>query len=107
MRDFDAVFDTVGGEVTDKSFKVLKRGGVLVSMLGEPNRQLAQDIGVLTIGQNTKTDTAHLARVAELVDSGKIKVYIDREYSLDQAKEAFVYQEEIHPRGKIVFRVNL
>lgn len=46
LKDFDAVFDTVGGEVTDKSFKVVKRGGRLVSMLGQPNEELAQKFGV-------------------------------------------------------------
>lgn len=105
LQDFDAVFDTVGGEVTDKSFKVLKKGGVIVSMLGQPNEELAREAGVRAIGQNTRTDTKHLNRVSELVDAGSLEVYIDREFSLYQAKEAFIYLEQVHPRGKIVFRI--
>lgn len=105
LSDYDAVFDTVGGEVADKSFKVLKKGGVIVSMLGEPNHQLTQDAGVSAIGQNTQINTLRLNRVTELVDTGKIKVYIDKEFSLEEAKEAFTYQEQIHPRGKIVFKI--
>lgn len=102
---FDAVYDTVGGEVTDQSFKVLKKGGVLVSMLGQPNEELAKQYGVTAIGQGTKTNTEHLKKLAELIDEGKIKPHIDKEFTLDQAKEAFTYQEQSHPKGKVVFRI--
>lgn len=106
LKDFDAVFDTVGGEVTDKSFPVLKKGGVLVSMLGQPNQELAQKHGVIAIGQGTKTDTSHLTRLAELVDSGKIKIKIDKVFPIEQAQVAFKYQEEGRPRGKVVLKIN-
>ncbi len=102
LKDFDAVFDTVGGDVTNKSFKVLKKGGIIVSMLGQPNEELAKEFEVTAIGQNTKTNAEHLKRLAELVDSGKIKTHIDKEFTLDQVKEAFTYQEQNHPKGKVV-----
>lgn len=105
VKDFDAVYDTVGGSVTEKSFIVLKKGGILVSMLGLPNQELAEKYGVTPIGQNTQTNTKHLKRVAELVYSGKIKVNVDKVFSLEQAKEAFVYQEEVRPRGKVVLHI--
>lgn len=60
LHDIDGVFDTVGGETADKSFQVLKKGGVIVSMLGQPNAELAQKYGVSAIGQNTVTNTQHL-----------------------------------------------
>lgn len=101
LKDFDAVYDTVGGEVTDKSFKVLKNGGVLVSMLGQPD----QNRGVVAIGQNTQTSFEHLKRLAQLVDEGKIKVNVDKQFSLDQAEEAFTYQEQNTPRGKVVLKI--
>lgn len=105
LKDFDAVYDTVGGEVTNKSFRVLKRGGVIVSMLGQPSEELVRQYGVIAIGQNTKTNTEHLKRLAELVDSGKIKAHIDKEFTLDEVKEAFTYQEQSHPKGKVVFKI--
>ncbi|MEK7521874.1 MAG: NADP-dependent oxidoreductase [Patescibacteria group bacterium] len=105
LKDFDAVFDTVGGEVSDKSFKVLKKGGVLVSMLGQPNEEEAKKYGVAGIGQNTQTNTEHLKRLAQLVDEKKIKVNVDKQFTLDQAKEAFTYQEEVRPRGKVVLQI--
>src|SRR5438876_654008 len=68
LTDFDAVYDLVGGEVTDNSFKVLKKGGVLVSMLGQPSEDLAKQYEVTAIGQGTKTNSEHLKRLAELID---------------------------------------
>ncbi len=105
LKDVDAVFDTVGGETTTKSFQVLKPGGILVSMLGEPDRNLAEKYGVKIIGQNTKTNTAHLTRVAELVEQGVIRPTIEKEFTLDQVKDAFTYQEQVHPRGKVVVKI--
>ena len=112
LSEFDAVFDTVGGEVTDKSFKVLKKslpagrqGGVIVSMAGAPSEHLAKEYGVNAIGQNTQGDRERLERLAELVDSGKIKVHIDGVFSLDEVKEAFSHQEQGHPRGKVVLKI--
>ncbi len=105
LKDYDAVFDTVGGETTDRSFKILRKGGVIVSMLGQPSQELVGKYKVRAIGQATQTDTSHLRRLAELVDSGKIKVKIDKVFPLDQVKEAFRYQEEMHPKGKVVVKI--
>ena len=44
-HDYDAVFDTVGGETYTRSFKVLKRGGMIVSMLEQPNQELMDRFG--------------------------------------------------------------
>lgn len=104
LKDFDAVFDTVGGETDEKSFQVLKKSGILVSMVGT-NEEKAEEMGITAISQWTKTTTQHLNRLAQLVDEGKIRVNIDKQFNLDQAKEAFEYQEQVHPRGKVVFVV--
>ena len=105
LKDFDAVFDTVGGETTAKSFKVLKKGGIIVSMLGQPDMALAQKYGVIGIGQGTKTDTKHLDRLAKLVDGGKVKVHVDKVFPIEQVKEAFTYVQNSHPRGKVVLKI--
>lgn len=105
LKEYDAVFDTVGGETTDKSFQVLKKGGILVSMLGEPKQELSQKYEVTAIGQGTQTDTTRLTRLTELVDAGKIKVHIDKIFPLKQVQEAFTYQEKIHPKGKVVLQI--
>ncbi|HSW96686.1 MAG TPA: NADP-dependent oxidoreductase [Candidatus Saccharimonadales bacterium] len=105
IKDFDAVYDTVGGETTDKSFQVLKHGGVLVSMLGQPKPELAEQYGVTVIGQMSEITNDRLNRLTKYIDMGKIKVHVDKIFSLDQAKEAFTYQEEHHPRGKVVLKI--
>lgn len=106
LQGFDAVYDTVGGETTVKSFKVLKKGGILISMLGQPDENLAKQYDVTAIGQGTKTDTKHLNRLTELVEKGAVKPQVAKIFSLDDAKDAFKYQEENHPRGKVVIKIN-
>ncbi|MBI4054115.1 MAG: NADP-dependent oxidoreductase [Candidatus Doudnabacteria bacterium] len=101
LKDFDAVFDLVGGETATKSFKVLKKGGVLVSMAGQPDQQLAKEHEVTAIAQMTQTSTRQLIRLAELVDSGKIKPQVDKVFAFTEAKEAFDYFEQEHPKGKV------
>jgi len=105
LKDFDAVFDTVGGETLEKSFEVLKRGGVIVSMLGAPNPELAKQYNVTAIGQMTNTNAKRLTRLAELVDNGTIKAQVDKVFPLDETREAFEYLEKGHPRGKVVVKI--
>jgi alcohol dehydrogenase len=105
VKDVDAVFDTVGGETTNTSINVIKSGGVLVTMAGQPDEDLAKQKGITAISQFTQTNTAHLSRVAELVDSGKLKVNIEKTFPLDQFKEAFEFQEKVHPKGKVVIKI--
>lgn len=105
LKNFDAVFDTVGGDTTEKSLKVLKNGGVLVSMLGQPNPELAKMAGVTAIGQLTHTTTDALKRLAHLVDSGAIKIRVAKVFPLEKAKEAFQLVEAGHPRGKVVLEI--
>ncbi|MER3424641.1 MAG: NADPH:quinone reductase [Nitrospiraceae bacterium] len=105
LKDFDAVFDTVGGETTERSFKVLKKGGMLVSMLGQPNPELARRYGVTAIGQMTHTNTKRLNRLVQDVDSGNVEAQIYKVFPLDNAKEAFKLLGEGHPRGKVVLDV--
>ncbi|MBI2019879.1 NADP-dependent oxidoreductase [Candidatus Daviesbacteria bacterium] len=105
LSGYDGVYDTVGGDTTDRSFKVLKKGGVLVSMLGEPNQDLAKEYGVKVVGQSTQTNSKNLSRLAQLVDSGVIKPQVDKVFPLDQTRQAFEYMETGHPKGKVVISI--
>lgn len=105
VKDFDAVFDTVGGETTNRSFQVLKKGGMLVSMAGSPDEKLAQQHDITAIGQMTKTNDTHLKRVADLIENKIVTIAVDKIFKLEEIKEAFQYQEEIHPRGKVVIEI--
>lgn len=105
LKDYDAVFTTVGGYAVDKSFAVLKKNVILVSMLGQPNEELAKKHEVMAIGQRTNTTTVLLNRLAKYVEEGKIKPKVDKVFPIDQAREAFEYQENQSPKGKVVIKI--
>lgn len=105
LKDYDAALDTIGGEVADKSYSVLKRSGTLVLLVSQINEELAKESGVKTIRQQTKTNTAHLERLARLVEDGVMKVHIDRAFSLEQTRDAFGHLQSGHPRGKVVIKL--
>ncbi len=102
LKGFDAVFDTVGGETTNKSFIVLKKGGILISMTGQPDQMLAQKYGVTAIGQNTGTTTERLNRLTRYVENGQIKIQIGQVFPLQKVKAAFDFLEKGSVRGKVV-----
>lgn len=101
-HDYDAVFDTVGGEIFTRSFKVLKRGGIIVSMLEQPNQGLMDQSGAKAVYQFTQVNRERLTRLAEWVDQNNIRVNVERMFPLDEARTALDYQRDVHPRGKIV-----
>jgi alcohol dehydrogenase len=102
LHDYDAVFDTVGGETYRRSFKVLKKGGVIVSMLEQPNSELMNQYGVKAIFQFTQADRERLTKLAQWVDQNNIRVNVEKTFSLDEAGKALDYQKDVHPRGKVV-----
>jgi alcohol dehydrogenase len=101
-HDYDAVFDTVGGETYTRSFKVLKRGGIIVSMLEQPVQELMDQFGVTSKYLFTQANRERLTRLAEWVDQNNILVNVERTFPLDEARAALDYQRDVHPRGKIV-----
>jgi alcohol dehydrogenase len=105
LHDYDSVFDTVGGESYKRSFKVLKKGGIIISMLEQPNSELMNQYNVKAIFQFTQADRQRLTKLAEWVDQNNIKVNIDRTFLLDEVGKALDYQKDAHPRGKVVLRM--
>jgi NADPH:quinone reductase-like Zn-dependent oxidoreductase len=105
IKEFDAVFDTVGGDVTSKSMLVVKSGGKLVTMIGQYDESLARKLGVRVIAQKTKTNRKHLERLAQLLDSSKMQPYIDKTFPLVDIKTAYAYLKSSHLRGKVVVQI--
>jgi len=109
IHDYDAAYDTVGGETYTKSFRVLKKdSGIIVSMLEQPNSELMQHFGVKAIFQFTQVNRERLTKLAELVDQKNninIDIHIDKTFSLDETRNALDYQKDVHPRGKIVLAI--
>lgn len=130
FQDYDAVFDTIGGETLLRSFRTLKpHGGKIVSVSGMPDRGYAQrtKLGLFktllfglisrSIKQAAKAANAEyrfmfmhpsgeqLAYLAELVDQDVVKPLVDRIYPLQEANEALAYVETGRARGKVIVRV--
>ncbi|MGH7193785.1 MAG: NADP-dependent oxidoreductase [Candidatus Saccharimonadales bacterium] len=105
IKDYDDVFDTVGGETNTKSYAVLRPGGILVSMTGGPDDELVKKYQIEYVAQASRTTQARLEAVAGLVDSGAIKPQVAKVFPLDQAAEALEYQKTGKPEGKVVIRV--
>lgn len=105
LHDYDAVFDTVGGDDFNIALGILKSGGVAVSMLQLADESRAQELGVRTIMQHTKVTTEDLAKLAALVDEGVVTPQVDEVYPLEQVAEAFKARESGKVRGKVVLAV--
>jgi NADPH:quinone reductase-like Zn-dependent oxidoreductase len=105
IKNYDAVFDTVGGKTDKKSYQVLKQGGILVSMLEQPDAERAKKYGINYVHQSTIATTGRLTALSSLVETGKLEAIIDKTFSLDQAAEALEYLKTGHPHGKVVIKV--
>ncbi|MGB8326346.1 MAG: NADP-dependent oxidoreductase [Steroidobacteraceae bacterium] len=127
---YDIVFDTLGGRVTGDSFSVLKRGGVVVSVAGPPDRRFPTQVGAgiwlsaamrlaglpmelraLSVRGRyfrflTESDGWQLRHVAEVVASGKVKPVVDRVFPFDRAVEALEYLAAGRAKGKVVIEIS-
>ena len=105
LHDYDAAFDTVGGETYKKSFKVLKNNGTIVSMLEQPDSNLMNQYGVKAIFQFTETTSERLTKLAQWIDQNNIKVNVEKTFPLAETAKALDYQKDNHPRGKVVITI--
>jgi len=105
VKDYDAVFDTAGGDNANRSISVLKQGGTLVSMAGQVDEELAKIHGITAISQMSQVTTEHLHKLTELVDNGVVKIHVEKTFRLEEAVEALDYLENTPPKGKVVIRI--
>ena len=103
--EVDVVFDLVGGETQQRSWKVLKPGGILVSTLGKPDERTANSLGVRSAGYMTEPNREQLDQIAALIETGKVVVSLSRTFDLAEARAAHLYLQNDHPRGKVVLSV--
>ncbi len=104
-RDFDLVFDNIGGDIYKAAFGLLKKGGSILSMSAQPDAELAAEHGVTALGLMTAVTTARLEQLAKLVAAGTVKAHVHRTFPLDQVQEAFRAREAGKIRGKIVLTI--
>jgi NADPH:quinone reductase-like Zn-dependent oxidoreductase len=96
------VFDLIDGDTRERSWKLLKKGGVLVTTLTDPSQQTAARYGVRALRYTVEADGKELAEILSLVASGRIKPHVQRTYPLEEAAQALNSVEQGHSIGKIV-----
>src|SRR6476660_1234618 len=104
-RDVDLVLDLIGGETQERSWSVLKKGGVLLSLVQPPSVEKAKALGVRAAFVAGHPSGAQLTEIAKIIDSGKLKLTIDRILPLSEVRRAHELSKSGHTRGKIVLRV--
>ena len=103
LEDVDLVFDTMGGDVQRDSFKVLNENGRLISIVSQPDDELAKNVAVAE-SIWLQPDGKQLQAIADLMADGKVKSVIGHTYPLtaEGVKEAHELSETHHAKGKIV-----
>lgn len=129
VRDYDVVLDTQGGATLEKSLRVLKPGGKVISVAGPPEPDFAKEFGVnwlliqamrvlsFRIRRQAKrrgvtysflfmkANGNQLREIASLVDSGAIRPVVDRVFPFQSTLEALAYVEKGRAKGKVVVKV--
>ncbi len=102
--DVDVVLDGVGGEIQERSWAVLKHGGVLASIRGRPSEEQAASRGVRARHVSVHADPAQLHAIADLADEGRLRVHVHGTFPLDDVRQAHETSRTGHTRGKLVLR---
>ncbi|PQZ57079.1 MULTISPECIES: NADP-dependent oxidoreductase [Bacillus] len=129
LKNYDAVFDTIGGKTLEKSFDIIKSGGEIVSVSGIPNARFGKEFGsgffktlLFSLASNklTTLEKKHnsqysflfmkpsgdqLRIIANYIESGKIKPIIDRVFPFEDAQKAMEYSESGRAKGKIIVKI--
>ncbi len=105
VQPVDLVLDTQGGDTQERSWKALKRGGILVSIVSPPSAEAAAAHGVRRAFVFTKPDSAQLGEIARLADAEKLKAVVETILPLSDATRGQELSKGGRTRGKIVLRV--
>jgi NADPH:quinone reductase-like Zn-dependent oxidoreductase len=106
LKDIDVVFDTIGGDTQANSWKTLKKGGRLVSIVENPDEAIAAEHGVTGTFCFVQPNVEQLNKLAEFADMGQLKVSIDSQFGLDKVAEAHERSETGRAQGKIIINVS-
>ncbi|WP_438315516.1 NADP-dependent oxidoreductase [Sporosarcina sp. FA9] len=107
VQNVDLVVDTMGGEILDKSLSVVKKGGRLVSISGEPDAEKAEANEITAESLWLNPNGKQLAELGELMEQGKVKAHIGHTFPLtaEGLREAHELSATHHAKGKIVIVV--
>ena len=105
MDGVDFVLDTLGGETLERSMRVLRPGGVVVSIVAVPSVELAQSLGIRALKNQAVPNSAHLRQIVKLIDEGHARPTVQRVFPLEAAADAHRLVETGHGRGRVVLHV--
>jgi NADPH:quinone reductase-like Zn-dependent oxidoreductase len=104
-KDVDVVLDSIGRDTLARSYAVVKKGGIIVSLVARPKESELNKHGIRGTALNAEPNSEELAEIGKLIDDKKIKVIVSQTFPLSEAMKA---QEQVatgHTRGKIVLKV--
>lgn len=105
VEDVDVVIEHLGGDVQARSFEVLKKGGLLINLVGDIDEHAAQVAGARGMEFSMDYDVKALEQIAKLVEEGVIKPHISQVLPLDEARQALDINQQGKSHGKIVLKV--
>lgn len=109
VKNVDLVLNTADADTNARSIRVVREGGALISIVGPPNAGAcaAAKIRCAMPDRATGASTAELlARVGELADAGKLKIFVEASYPLADASQAWEKSRTGHTRGKLIIKVS-
>jgi NADPH:quinone reductase-like Zn-dependent oxidoreductase len=129
LSGYDVVIDALGGDNLAKSMRILKAGGLAISVVGPPDiafasqlgqpilkpimalmslkvRWRAKKLGVRYAFLFMRSNGEQLGKLAKLYDAGVLRPVIDREFSFDNTLAAMEYVEQGRAKGKVVLTMN-
>jgi len=104
VHDLDAVIDTVGGDLHERSLKVLRPGGIFVTVAGRLAPDFGKDHGVRATNGG-RASAADLAQITQLIEAGKIKPVVGKVFRLDQVQQAHELSQTGHGTGRILLEI--
>lgn len=109
VKDIDVVLDTLGGETTVRSLRVLRPGGVVVSILPVGSEDFpteAERLGVRGLRMLVDADRADMRAIVDLIEAGKLRASIAGTFPLADAAEAHRLGDTGRTTGKLVLTVD-
>jgi NADPH:quinone reductase-like Zn-dependent oxidoreductase len=103
--DVDVVFDTVGRDTLARSYPIVKKGGIVTTIVARPDPAQLERYGIHGSSIWSHPDGNELAEITTLIEAGKIKPLVGQVMPLADAVKASRQAETHHTRGKIVLRI--
>jgi len=104
-KDVDVVLDSVGKDTLVRSYGIVKKGGIIVSIVGRPNQAELDKHGIRGASISVEPNSDELAEITKLIEEKKIKVVVSQTLPLAEAAKAQSQADTRHTRGKIVLKV--